>query len=74
MNVLYILGSIGGIIAGIEVALKWLNIFVGWHRHYIKVQAYYERNHKRDEKIPMGFMTEKERAEVEDRLMAKRGA
>lgn len=74
MNILYILGAIGGILAGIDTAIGFVQLFIEWYAKYQKMKRCYERNRGSGEKPPMGFMTEKERTEIEDRLSAKRGA
>lgn len=74
MNLLYILGSLGGILVGIDVISGWAERFSIWYRKYQKMKHCYERNKNDGEKTPMGFMTEKEREEIEDRLQAKQRA
>lgn len=72
MNLFYILGSIGGIIVLIDGGLqliKWIGIK---HKKYMKYKTFYERNHRDDDiKLPMGFRTEKEQAEIEARVARK---
>ena len=74
MNLLYILGALGGILAGIDVVSCWAERFGIWYRKYQKMKRCYERNKNDGEKPPMGFMTEKEREEIKDRLTAKQRA
>ena len=73
MKVLYILGSIGGIIVGIDCLVMYAKQFLCWYGKYQKMKHCYE-NRKVGEKPPMGFMTEKERTEIEDRLTARKRA
>ena len=72
MNVLYILGAIGGILAGIDVISGWVVILGHKYMKYCKMRSYYMRHHGDSDKPPMGFRTEKEQAEIEDRLRAMR--
>ena len=74
MTVLYVLGAIGGILAGIDTVIGYSRLFKHWYRKYEKMKNCYERHKNKDEKLPMGFMTEKERSEIEDRLTAKKGS
>lgn len=74
MNILYILGSIGGIFVLIRETLRLINSFGAWHREYRRMKAHWERDRDKNVKMPMGFTTAKERAEIEDRLTSKRGA
>ncbi len=74
MNILYILGAIGGILVGIDKVIWFALHFKYWLAKYQKMKRCYERNRESGEKLPMGFMTEKERTKIEDRLTAKRGA
>lgn len=73
MNVLYILGALGGVVVLIEELVqfvKWIGIK---HRKYMKYKSFYDKNHKDDDiKLPMGFRTQKEQAEIEARV-AKKG-
>ena len=72
MNMLYILGAIGGIVVLVEETVqfvKWIGIK---HRNYEKYKKFYDRNHSGDDiKLPMGFRTEKEQAEIEARVARK---
>ena len=65
-------------IAVVYVYVDMIGTFVTWYKYrYLKMKRFYEE-HKNDVivggKMPMGFKTEKEREEIQDRLNAKRGA
>lgn len=73
MNILYILGAIGGIIVLVEELIQFVK-WVGFkYRKYIKYKSFYDKNHKNDDdiKLPMGFRTQKEQAEIEARMVKK---
>lgn len=72
MKVLYILGAIGGIIAGIDCLMGYWVIFKHKYKKYCEMKDYYVKHVGKLSKIPMGFKTEKEQSEIEDRLRAMR--
>ena len=72
MNVFYILGAIGGIIVLVEEMFQFVKFIQIKYRKYKKYKKYYERNHSGDDvKLPVGFRTEKEQAEIEARMARK---
>lgn len=72
MNLFYILGSIGGIIVLIEEGWQFIKWIGAKHRKYMKYKTFYEQSHHDDDaKLPMGFRTEKEQAEIEARVDRK---
>ena len=71
MNLVYFLGSIGGIMCLIGYILKIVDEVISARKKYQRMKLFYEKNHKDNEKMPMGFMTETERKEIEDRFVAK---
>lgn len=73
MSILYILGSIGGIIMLIEFVHDRVLDFRIWYRKYRKMELYYQRHQQiaNNVKAPMGFRTEKEEQELQDRLTWK---
>ena len=72
MNILYILGAIGGTIYLIEELLQLILLIRAKYKKYWKYKSFYDKNHKNDDiKVPMGFKTEKEQAEIEARMVKK---
>ena len=76
MNLLYTFGAIGGILVVVEYVVRFILAIIKSVRKYRKMKMAYEKEQRRkeSEKIPMGFMTEKERTEIQDRLVAKKGS
>ena len=73
MNILYILGAIGGTIYLIEELFQLILLIRAKYRKYWKYKSFYDKNHKNDDdiKLPMGFRTQKEQAEIEARMVKK---
>ena len=73
MKILCILGAIGGIIYFIEELVQLILVIRAKYRKYRKYKSFYDKNYKNEDvKVPMGFKTEKEQAEIEAK-MAKKG-
>lgn len=74
MNALYILGSIGGILVIIEELISFAKGLKRIIKEIRKYERFYRKHHSDNDntKVPMGFRTEKEQAEIEA-MMARKG-
>ena len=70
MNILTILGSIGGVLYLIRFVIFCIKDFSEWYEKYIEMRNFYEKEHekKTNVKIPMGFKTDEERKEIESKF------
>lgn len=70
MNILTILGSIGGTLYLIGYIMRCVKDYSKWYKKYAEMKKFYEKEHDKKQvtKIPMGFKTDEERKEIENRF------
>lgn len=70
MNILTILGSIGGTMFLFMAIADYVKQFLRWHKKYAEMKKFYEKEHDKKQvtKIPMGFKTDEERKEIESKF------
>ena len=70
VNILQILGSIGGTIYFIGYVIRVVRDYSKWCKKYAEMKKFYEKEHNKKQvtKVPMGFKTEEEKKEIESKF------
>ena len=71
-DAILILGALGGIVYLGKRLYNFFFVCIGFKEKYNVMKRYYEKNHDNKIKVPMGFKTESERSEIEDRIRASK--